>query len=86
MKLAVLKERWANEARTPISPDSVKKYIALGFEVLIEAGAGDDASITDSSLIEVGAKIVDNPEDAIPDADIVLTVQRPLSLRASRRS
>jgi len=80
MKLAVLKERWANEARTPISPDSVKKYIALGFEVLIEAGAGDDASITDSSLIEVGAKIVDNPEDAIPDADIVLTVQRPLSL------
>ena len=80
MKLAVLKERWADEARTPISPDSVKKYIALGFEVLIEAGAGEGASISDTSLTEAGAKIVSSPEDAIPDSDIVLTVQRPFSL------
>ena len=80
MKLAVLKERWANEARTPISPDSVRKYIALGFDVLVEAGVGDDASISDASLIEVGAKIVSSPEDAITDADIVLAVQRPFSL------
>ena len=79
MKIAVIKERWADEARTPISPDSVKKYVALGFEILVETGSGDGASISDSSLKEAGAAIVPSADVAINDADIILTVQRPFS-------
>ncbi|MBS41106.1 MAG: NAD(P)(+) transhydrogenase (Re/Si-specific) subunit alpha, partial [Rhodospirillales bacterium] len=79
MKIAVIKERWADEARTPISPDSVKKYVALGFEILVETGSGDGASISDASLKEAGAAIVPSADVAINDADIILTVQRPFS-------
>ena len=79
MKIAVIKERWADEARTPISPDSVKKYVALGFEVLVETGSGDGASISDAALKEAGAAIVPSADVAISDADIILTVQRPFS-------
>ena len=79
MKIAVIKERWADEARTPISPDSVKKYVALGFEILVETGSGDGASISDASLKEAGAAIVPSADVAISDADIILTVQRPFS-------
>ena len=79
MKIAVIKERWADEARTPISPDSVKKYVALGFEVLVETGSGDGASISDAALKEAGAAIVRSADVAISDADIILTVQRPFS-------
>ena len=79
MKIAVIKERWADEARTPISPDSVKKYVALGFEVLVETGSGDGASISDAALKEAGAAIVPSADVSISDADIILTVQRPFS-------
>ena len=79
MKIAVIKERWADEARTPISPDSVKKYVALGFEVSVERGSGDGALISDASLKEAGAAIVPSADAAINDADIILTVQRPFS-------
>ena len=40
MKLAIPKERRAGEARVAATPDTVKKLIALGLEVVVEAGAG----------------------------------------------
>ena len=79
MKIAVPKERWANEARISVSPDSVKKFTALGFDVVVEAGAGDSASISDAALSEAGATIATSAADAVNDADIVLRVQRPMA-------
>ncbi len=40
MKIAIPKERRAGEARVAASPDTVKKYIGMGFEVVVESGAG----------------------------------------------
>jgi NAD(P) transhydrogenase subunit alpha len=37
--LAVTKERRAAETRVAVTPDAVKKLIALGFEVVVEAPA-----------------------------------------------
>ena len=45
MKLAVLRERAPGEARVAATPETVKKFIALGAEVAIEAGAGAGAAL-----------------------------------------
>ena len=78
MKIAVPKEKWADEARISVSPDSVKKFIAMGFDVAVESGAGDPASISDLALSEAGAQIAQNAAETIGEADIVLRVQRPM--------
>ncbi len=78
MKIAIPKERRPGEARVAASPDTVKKFAALGLEVVIETGAGDGVSIADAVFAEAGAAIADDEAAALGDADIVLKVQRPL--------
>ena len=79
MKIAIPKERRPNETRVAASPDTVKKFIALGFEVAVESGAGEGASIPDDAFAAAGAAIARDEAAALADADIVLKVQRPLS-------
>ena len=55
MKIGIAKERRAHELRVAVSPDTVKKLIALGAEVSVETGAGLGAAYTDASLAEAGA-------------------------------
>jgi NAD(P) transhydrogenase subunit alpha len=79
MKLAIPKERRANEARVAVSPDTVKRLKGLGLEIIVEAGAGAGASIPDRAFADAGARIVPDEEAALGDADIVLKVARPLT-------
>ena len=78
MKIAIPAERREHEARVAASPDTVKKYIGLGFEVVVESGAGAGASIPDEFFKEAGATIATDEASALADADIVLKVQRPV--------
>ncbi len=48
MRLAVLKETAAAETRVAATPETVKKLIALGMTVAVQAGAGEHASIADA--------------------------------------
>src|SRR4051812_27451832 len=74
MKIAVAKEIDASEPRVAISPDTVKKFKALGVNVAIEPGAGLKSGMPDSEYVAVGATI---EADALKDADIVIKVRRP---------
>ena len=76
MKIAVLKETAAGETRCAAIPETVKKFIALGAEVAIEQGAGEDASIADGDFEAAGAKIASRDE-ALKGAGIVLCVNGP---------
>jgi len=78
MKIGIVKERRAHERRCAVSPDTVKKYIGLGAQVAIEAGAGLSAAITDDAFKAAGAEIVGDAGAALGGADLVLMVQRPL--------
>lgn len=78
MKIAIPKERRPFERRVAATPDTVKKFIALGFEVAIEAGAGESSRITDDEYRAVAASIHPDPGSTLADADLVLKVQRPL--------
>jgi NAD(P) transhydrogenase subunit alpha len=79
MKLAIPKERRANETRVAVSPDTVKRLKGLGLEIVVEAGAGAGAAIPDQAFADAGASIAPDQAAAIGDADIVLKVARPLS-------
>jgi len=76
MRIAVLKERAPGEDRVAITPETVKKFAALGATVAVEEGAGITASITDEAYREAGAEVVPAPK-AVEGADIVLAVQAP---------
>lgn len=79
MKIAIPKERRAGERRVAASPDTVKKYKALGLDVHVEAGAGEGASIPDRAFADAGAAIGEDAAATLADADIVLKVQRPVA-------
>ena len=76
MKIAVLKELAAGETRVAATPETVKKFIALGTEFAVEKGAGLAAAITDEAYAEAGAS-VGTAAETIKGADIVLAIQAP---------
>ena len=77
MKIAVPKERQPGEERVAVSPDVVKKLIALGFDVAVEKGAGAGASFADAAYKAAGATVAADVKAACADADVVLKVQGP---------
>ena len=77
MLIAVAKETEAHEARVAASPETVKKFIALGASVAVETGAGQGSSIPDADFASAGATIAPNAGEALKNADIVLKVRRP---------
>jgi NAD(P) transhydrogenase subunit alpha len=77
MRLAVLKERQAAEARVAATPETVKKFVGLGLTVAIESGAGAAASIADAEFAAAGAEIAPSAEATLVGAAIVLAVQMP---------
>jgi NAD(P) transhydrogenase subunit alpha len=79
MKIAIPKERRAYERRVAATPDTVKKYRALGYDVAVEANAGAEASYPDDYYAAAGATIAPDAGLAMRDADIVLKVQRPMN-------
>ena len=83
MKIAILKERRAHEARVAASPDSIKKFMDLGCEVVIETGAGEGAALNDDAFKEAGAKIAKDPSATVKGADVILKIQRPLDEEVS---
>ncbi|MFO0606060.1 MAG: Re/Si-specific NAD(P)(+) transhydrogenase subunit alpha [Polyangiales bacterium] len=81
MRVSIPKEILPGERRVAASPDSVKKLVAMGFEVAVERGAGDRAATPDRLFEAAGAAVVDDPWAG---ADVVLKV-RPPSVREDGR-
>ncbi len=79
MKIAIPRERRENEKRVAASPDTVKKFVALGAEVIVESGAGETSSFKDSDFEEAGATIAADEAAALKDADVILKIQHPLT-------
>lgn len=77
MKIGVPKEIVANEHRVALAPDMVKKLIDAGGEILIEKGAGVDASLIDSAYEQVGCKIVPDAAAIFSQSEIILKIQKP---------
>jgi NAD(P) transhydrogenase subunit alpha len=76
LRIAVLKERAPGESRVAATPETVKKFAALGARVAVEEGAGAGASIPDEAYREAGAEVA-AVAAVVRDAEIVLGVAAP---------
>ncbi len=81
MKIAIAKEIDAAEPRVAATPDTVKKFKALGIDIAIEPGAGIKSGLLDSEYAVAGAIV---SADAVKDADIVIKVKRPEASELSK--
>ena len=76
MKIVIPKETRAGETRVAASPQVIQKLVGLGYDVSVEKGAGEGASISDDVFKDAGASIVAGAA-ALKSADIVLMVNPP---------
>jgi NAD(P) transhydrogenase subunit alpha len=75
--IGVPKETFPGEKRVATVPDAVAKLAKLGFEVMVQSGAGADASIGDAAYTAAGARVVPDARDIWSAADIVFKVRPP---------
>jgi NAD(P) transhydrogenase subunit alpha len=74
MRIAVARESDGQEPRVAATPETVKKFKALGVEVAVARGAGLGSGILDADYEAAGAEIGDN---VTGNADLILKVRRP---------
>lgn len=75
MLIGIPKESLVNETRVAATPTSVKQLLKLGFDVVVEQGAGIKANFDDNAWTEAGARVVDS--EHVWQADILLKVNVP---------
>ena len=75
MRIGVAKETEPRETRVAATPETIKKFIALGAEIVVATGAGLTSGVPDADFAAAGAALVE-PAEAL-GADIVLKVRRP---------
>ncbi len=75
--IGVPKEIFPGEKRVATVPDVVEKLRKLGFSVLVEAGAGEGATIGDDAYRAAGADIAPDAASVWAQADIVFKVRAP---------
>lgn len=74
MKIGVLKEHKSGENRVAAVPETVMKYVALGFTVMVESQAGVAAGFENKLYADAGADITLNRKNIFDMADIILSV------------
>lgn len=77
MLIGIPKEIHREERRVAATPDSAERLQKLGYDVLVESGAGGDAQFLDDAYREAGAEIVDEARELWRRADIILKVRSP---------
>ncbi|WP_431324809.1 Re/Si-specific NAD(P)(+) transhydrogenase subunit alpha [Rhizobium sp. YTU87027] len=86
MKVGAPKEVLAGEKRVAMTPESARQLQKLGYECLVESGAGLDAGITDADFQGAGVVVVNSAEALYADADILIKVRPPVDEEVKRLS
>ncbi|MGR3466323.1 MAG: Re/Si-specific NAD(P)(+) transhydrogenase subunit alpha, partial [Shimia sp.] len=84
MKVGTPKEITEGEARVAMTPDSAKQLQKLGYECLIETGAGLAAGFTDAAYEAAGVTVVGTPAALWKEADVIAKVRPPSDTEAKR--
>ena len=75
MRIGIPKEKNKNETRVALVPVSIPKLAKLGFDVVIEKGAGENSGYSDSEYEKKGAKI-SNLKDVL-SSELVASIDIP---------
>ena len=79
MRLVIPREVTPAETRVGLVPETVAKLKKAGFEIVLEAGAGNAASHPDASYVQAGATVAPGPREAYAGADLVVKVREPIT-------
>ncbi len=77
MKIGVPKEIHPDERRVALTPETAQQIRKLGFDIAIEAGAGEAAHFSDDAYREAGVEVVEDVRALWAGADIVMKVRAP---------
>ena len=77
MKIAIPSDLSAFERRVAATPETVKKFIALNAEAVVESGAGEAAGFSDGDYETAGAHIAPDLAQTVAGADLILKVNAP---------
>ncbi|MEL6316942.1 MAG: Re/Si-specific NAD(P)(+) transhydrogenase subunit alpha, partial [Pseudomonadota bacterium] len=77
MKIGVPRERLDGEKRVALTPETAGRIQKLGYDLMIESGAGDAASFSDQSYAEAGVAVVESADALWAGADVVMKVRPP---------
>lgn len=77
MIIGCTKEIRTHEYRVGLTPENVRAYVAHGHKVYIEKGAGLGAGYIDQDYIDVGAVILDTPQEVFGIAEMIVKVKEP---------
>jgi alanine dehydrogenase len=83
MRIGVAKEIKTDEYRVALTPAGARELVQRGHEVLVETGAGEGSSMSDSDYERAGAKIV-SVDDAWGGAELLLKVKEPIKREYER--
>ncbi len=78
MIIGIPKEIMHGEARVSAIPETVSKFVADGFKILFECGAGKGSLFSDEAYAAAGAELLDNAAEIYRRSDIILKVKEPL--------
>ena len=77
MKIGAPKEICKGENRVALTPSSAGELIKLGYECLVESGAGKAARFDDKAYEDVGVKIAKSADDLWKLSDVIIKVRAP---------
>ena len=77
MRIAVPRETHPGENRVPVTPDTAKKLVRLGAELVVEAGLGAGVGYSDQEYVDAGAVVSADREALFTQADVLLRLRKP---------
>ena len=72
MRIGSILENIGNEKRITITPDIVKKYMSMGFEICLPENYGSHIGIKDKEYLEFGVKFIKDENEIINNSDIIV--------------
>ncbi len=77
MQIFAPKEMHPTDKRVPVIPDSVKRLVTLGANVVVESGIGSSIGISDKEYEDAGASISTDRMKSLSDSDLILRLHKP---------
>jgi len=78
MNIGIPKEILPEEMRVAATPETVSKYVKLGFHVAIQASAGEGIYLSDDDYRKAGASVISDAEELYATSDMILKVKQPV--------
>ena len=74
MILAIPTETRPGERRVALVPEIAQKLVAQGWDVVVQSGAGDEATFTDQAFTDAGARIAPDAASTVNGAAVIVKV------------